>query len=153
MSKNKENLEVNIVGAKNNVVVSVVARSVASSSDTRAHVTDVTDRVSLPTTSCKIDSIHPFESDSFNVSVTIKGNSYRALLDTEAAVTAISSQVWDKYLSHKNCCLDSSSTSCVTTISGSPLSVLGKVWLNFVIKSDVHLFDCVNAKIPTRDII
>ena len=40
-------------------------------------------------------------------------------------------------LSHKNCCLDSSSTSCVTTVSGSPLSVLGKVWLNFVIKSDV----------------
>ena len=137
MSKNKENLEVNIVGAKNNVVVSVVARSVASSSDTRAYVTDVTDRVSLPATSCKIDSIHPFESDSFNVSVTIKGNSYRALLDTGAAVTAISSQVWDKYLSHKNCCLDSSSTSCVTTVSGSPLSVLGKVWLNFVIKSDV----------------
>ena len=66
MSKNKENLEVNIVGAKNNVVVSVVARSVASSSDTSAYVTDVTDRVSLPATSCKIDSIHPFESDSFN---------------------------------------------------------------------------------------
>ena len=57
MSKNKENLEVNIVGAKNNVVVSVVARSVASSSDTRAYVTD---RVSLPATSCKIDSIHAF---------------------------------------------------------------------------------------------
>ena len=46
----------------------------------------------------KIDSIHPFESDNFNVSVTIKGNSYRALLDTGAAVRAISSQVWDKYL-------------------------------------------------------
>ena len=59
-SKNEEHLEVNIVGAKNNVVVSVVARSVASSSDTRAYVTDVTDRVSLPATSCKIDSIHAF---------------------------------------------------------------------------------------------
>ena len=37
-------------------------------------MTDVTDRVSLPAKSSKIDSIHPFESDNFNVSVTIKGN-------------------------------------------------------------------------------
>ena len=86
--------------------------SVASSPE-GIYVTHVTDRVSLPATSNKSDSIHSFESDNFNVSVTIKGNSYRALLDTGAAVTAISSQVWDKYLSHKNCCLDSSSTSCV----------------------------------------
>ena len=104
MSKNKENLEVNIVGAKNNVCSECGGLSVASSPETRAYVTDVTDRVSLPATSSKIDSLHPFASDNFNVSVTIKGNSYRALLDTEAAVTAISSQVWDKYLSHKNCC-------------------------------------------------
>ena len=82
-SKNEGNLEVNIVGAKNSIC----------SPETRAYVTDVTDRVSLPATSSKIDSIHPFESDNFNVRVTIKGNSYRALLDTRAAVTAISSQV------------------------------------------------------------
>ena len=139
-SKNEENLEVNIVGAKNNICGECRGLSVASSPETRAYVTDVTDRASLPATFSKIDSIHPFQRDNFNVSVTIKGNSYRALLDTGAAVTAISSQVWDKYLSHKNFCLDSSSTSCVTTISGSPLSVLGKVWLNFVIKSDVFPF-------------
>ena len=126
-SKNEGNLEVNIVGAKNSIC----------SPETRAYVTDVTDRVSLPATSSKIDSIHPFESDNFKVSLTIKGNSYRALFDTGAAVTAISSQVWDNYLSHKICCLDSSSTSCVTTVNGSPLSVLGKVWLSFVIKLDV----------------
>ena len=126
-SKNEGNLEVNIVGAKNSIC----------SPETRAYVTDVTDRVSLPATSSKIDSIHPFESDNFKVSLTIKGNSYRALFDTGAAVTAISSQVCDNYLSQKICCLDSSSTSCVTTVNGSPLSVLGKVWLSFVIKLDV----------------
>ena len=98
-------------------------------------VNAVTDSVSLPATSSKIDSINPFDSDNFDVSVTIKGKSYRALLDTGAAITAISSKVWDKYLSHINCCLVSSSTSCVTTVSGSPLSVLRKVWPNFVIKS------------------
>ena len=107
----------------------------------------MTDRVSFRAISSKIDSIHPFESDNFNVSVTIKGNSYRALLDTGAAVTAISLQVWEKYLSHKNCFLDSSSTSCVTIVSGSPLSVLGKVWLNFVVKSDVFLLKPMVSKI------
>ena len=111
-SKNEENLEVNIVGAKNNICSECHDLSVASSPETKAYVTDVTDRVSLPATSSKIDSLQPFESDNFNVSVTIKGNSYRAFLDTGAAVTAISSKVWDKYLCHQNCCLDPSSTSC-----------------------------------------
>ena len=152
-SKNKEKLEVNIVGAKNNICGECRGLSIASSPKTGAYVTDVTDRVSLPTTSSKIDSIHPFESDNFNVSVTIKGNSFRALLDTGAAVTAITSQVWDEYLSHKNCCLDSSSTSFVTTVSGSPLSVLGKVWLNFVIKSDVFPFEAYVIKDLTHEVV
>ena len=91
-SKNEENLEVNIVGTKKNVC-ECRGLSVASSPETRAYVNDVTDRDSLPATSSKIDSKHPFESDNFNVSVTTKGNSYRALLDTGAAVTTISSQV------------------------------------------------------------
>ena len=74
-SENEENLEVNIVGAKNSYICSECrGLSVASSPETRAYVTDVTDRVSLPATSSKIDSIHPFESNNFNVSVTIKGN-------------------------------------------------------------------------------
>ena len=89
-SKN-ENLEVNIVGAKNNVGSECRGLSVASSPETRAYVTDLPDRVSLSATSSKIDSIHPFESDNFSVSVTIKGNSYRALLDTGAAAIPPSS--------------------------------------------------------------
>ena len=71
-SKNEENLEVNIVGAKNNYICSECrGLSVTSSPETRAYVTDVTDRVSLPATSSKINSIHSFESENFNVSVTI----------------------------------------------------------------------------------
>ena len=73
-SKNEENFEVNIVGAKNNICSEFHDLSVASSPETRTYVTDVTDGVSLPATSGKIDSIHPFESDNFNVTVTIKGN-------------------------------------------------------------------------------
>ena len=74
-SKNEENLEVNIVGAKHNYICSECrGLCVASSPVTRAYVTDVTDRVSFPATSSKIAAIHPFESDNFNKSVTIKGN-------------------------------------------------------------------------------
>ena len=74
-SKNEEKLEVNIIGAKNNCICNECScLSVASSPETRTYVTDVTDRVSLPATSGKIDSFHPFESDNFNVTVTIKGN-------------------------------------------------------------------------------
>ena len=96
------------------------------------------DSVSLSAISCRLDSIYPFKGDTFDISVTMEDFKFPALIDTGAAVTAIRSQVWDKYLGHKNCCLDSSSTSRVTSVSGSPLSVLGKVWLNFVIKSDVY---------------
>ena len=46
-SKNEENLEVNIVEAKNNVCCECRGLSVASSPETRANVTDVTDRVSF----------------------------------------------------------------------------------------------------------
>ena len=70
----------------------------------------MTESVSLPASSCRLDSIYPFKGDSFDISVTIEDFKFRALIDTGAAVTAISSQVWDKYLGHKNCCLDSSST-------------------------------------------
>ena len=108
--KNENKLKENDVEAK--VVVSKTCHGLSVSSDPEAG-SHMSNNVSLPATSSKIDSIHPFQRDNFNVSVTIEGNSYRALLDTGAAVTAISSQVWDKYLSHKNCCLDSSSTSCV----------------------------------------
>ena len=51
-SKNEKNLEVNIVGAKHNYICSECrGLCVASSPETRASVTDVTDRVSFPATS------------------------------------------------------------------------------------------------------
>ena len=46
-SKNEGNLEVSIVGAKNNICSECRGLSVASSPETRAYVTDVTDRVRL----------------------------------------------------------------------------------------------------------
>ena len=148
--KNENKLKVNDVESK--VVVSKTCRGLSVSSDPEAG-SHVTDSVSLPANSCRLDSIYPFKGDSFDISVTIEDFKFPALIDTGAAVTAISSQVWDKYLSHKNCCLDSSSTSRVTSVSGSPLSVLGKVWLNFVIKSDVFPFEAYVIKDLTHDVV
>ena len=146
--KNENKLKVNDVGAK--FVVSKMCHGLSVSSDPRSHVTD---SVSFPANSCRLDSVYPFKGDSFDISVTIEDFKFPALIDTGAAVTAISSQVWDQYLCHKNCCLDSSSTSRVTSVSGSPLSVLGKVWLNFVIKSDVFPFEAYVIKDLTHDVV
>ena len=146
--KNENKLKVNDVGAK--FVVSKTCHGLSVSSDPGSHVTD---SVSLPANSCRLDSVYPFKGDSFDISVTIEDFKFPALIDTGAAVTAISSKVWDKYLGHKNCCLDSSSTTCVTSVTGSPLSVLGKVWLNFVIKSDVFPFEAHVIKDLTHDVV
>ena len=110
-------MKVNDVESK--VVVSKTCRGLSVSSDPEAG-SHVTDSVSLPANSCRLDSIYPFKGDSFDISVKIEDFKFPALIDTGAAVAAISSQVWDKYLSHKSCCLDSSSTSRVTSVSGSP---------------------------------
>lgn len=58
-------------------------------------MTDVIDSVSLPTRFSKIDYMHPFKSENFNISVTIEGNNFRALLDTGVPVTAVSAKVWN----------------------------------------------------------
>ena len=146
----KRKLKVNDVEAKVVVYKTCHGLSVSSDPETGSHVTD---SVSLPASFYRLDSIYPFKGDSFDMSVTIEDFKFPALIDTGAAVTAISSQVWDQYLCHKNCCLDSSSTSRVTSVSGSPLSVLGKVWLNFVIKSDVFPFEAYVIKDLTHDVV
>ena len=53
----------------------------------QGHVTDVIDSVFLPTKYSEIDYIDPFKSENLN--------NFRALLDTGAAVTAVSAKVLD----------------------------------------------------------
>ena len=83
--KNENKLKVNDVEAK--VVVSKTCHGLSVS----------TDPVFLPANSCRLDSIYPFKGESFDISVTIEDFKFPALIDTGAAVTAISSQVWDQY--------------------------------------------------------
>lgn len=43
--------------------------------------------------------------------------------------------------------------SHVTTVGSSPLIILGEVWLNFVIKSDVFLFEANVIKDLIHDVV
>ena len=65
--KNENKLKVNDVGAK--FVISKTCHGLSVSSDPGSHVTD---SVSLPANSCRLDSIYPFKGDSFDISVTIE---------------------------------------------------------------------------------
>ena len=96
--------------------------------------------MSSPVSSCRLDSIHPFDGDNFNISVLIEFVKFHAIIDTGAAVTAVETKVWNKYLSHTDCCLDSPSTSCLTSVSGSLLVILGKVYLNLLLSLLFFLF-------------
>ena len=65
--KNENKLKVNDVGAK--FVVSKTCHGLSVLSDPRSHVTD---SVSFPANSCRLDSVYPFKGDSFDISVTIE---------------------------------------------------------------------------------
>ena len=148
--KNENELKVNYVEAKGFVSKTCHVLSVSCDHETRSHVTD---SVSLPANSCRLDSIYPLKGDNFDISVTIEDFKFPALIDTGAVVTAVSAKVWDKYLSHTDCCLDSPSSTCLTSVSGSPLVTLGKVWMNFDIDSDVFPLEAYVIKDLTHGVV
>ena len=67
--ENRNKLKVNDIEAK--AVVSKTWHGLSVSSDPEAG-SHVTDSVSLPANSCRLDSIYPFKGDSFDISVTIE---------------------------------------------------------------------------------
>ena len=113
----------------------------------------MTDSVSLHSNSCRLDSIYPFKGDYFDISLTIEDFKFSSLINTGAAVTALGAKVWDKYLSRKDCCLDSLLSTCLTSVCGSPLVSLGKVWMNFVINSHVFPFEAYVTKDLTHHVV
>ena len=93
--KNEESLKIDDVEAKLLSLKSAVnygQLSVSSSPETRAYVTDVIDRVSLPAKPSKTDYIDPFKSENFNIFITIERKNFRALLDTRPGVTVVSAK-------------------------------------------------------------
>lgn len=105
------------------------------------------DSVSLSSKFSKIDYIDPFNSENFNISVTVEGNNFRALLDSSELIKFGMCNLVT------NSCLDSSSMSHATTVGSSPLIILGEVWLNFVIKSDVFIFEANVIKDLIHDVV
>ena len=67
--KNENKLKVNDIEAK--FVVSKTCHGLSVSSDPEAG-SHVTDSVSLPANSYRLDSVYPFKGDSFDISVTIE---------------------------------------------------------------------------------
>ena len=60
------------------------------------------------------------------------------MIDSGAAVTAVSAKVWRECLSHAYPSLDKCSSECVTSVNGCQLTTIGKLLVEFVI--DFHAF-------------
>ena len=68
----------------------------------------------------------PFVAGSSTLPVSIEGHNFYCLIDSGAAVTAVSAKVWRKYLCHAYPRLDGPDSESVTTVNGSCLTILGK---------------------------
>ena len=74
-----------------------------------------------------IDTISfPFLADGSTVPISIEGFEFRCLVDTGAAVTAVSANVWNKFLRHVCPTLDNSELENITSVNGGILNTLGK---------------------------
>lgn len=101
-----------------------------------------------------IDTIcFPFVANSSSISISIEGHTFRCLVDTGAAITAVSAYVWNEYL-HSVCPnLVHPDLENVTSVNGEPLSVLGKAMIKFTIESEVFPFQSHVISGLTYDVI
>ena len=76
------------------------------------------------------------KSSDFTVSVGIANLKFQALLDTGAAVTAVSARIWREYLIDIHPNLNPPARGAVTTVDGGELVPLGTLVLTFEIGAD-----------------
>ena len=101
-----------------------------------------------------IDTISfPFLADGSTVPIGIEGFEFRCLVDTGAAVTAVSANVWNKFLRHVCPTLDNSELENITSVNGGILNTLGKTLIQFVIQSEVFPFEAYVIRNLTYDVI
>ncbi|XP_022785634.1 uncharacterized protein LOC111325979 [Stylophora pistillata] len=93
----------------------------------------------------KVDDISiSFAPGSALLPVSIKGHNFQCLIDSGAAVTAVSANVWRKHLCHAYPELGVPDSESVTTVNGSRLTTVGKTLMEFVIDSRIFTFEvCV----------
>ena len=101
-----------------------------------------------------IDTIcFPFVAGCSTIPNSIEGYEFRCLVDTGAAITAVSANVWNKYLRHVCPSLDDSALENITSVNGGILKTLGKTMMHFVIQSEVFPFEAYVIKNLTYDVI
>ena len=95
----------------------------------------------------------PFVAGSSTLPVSMEGHSFHCLIDSGAAVTAVSAKVWRKYLCHAYPRLDGPDSESVTTVNGSCLTILGKSPMKFVIDSHEFPFEARVIENLSYDVI
>ena len=95
----------------------------------------------------------PFVTGSSTLPVSIEGHNFYCLIDSGAAVTAVSAKVWRKYLCHPYPRLDRPDSESVTTVNGSCLTILGKSPMKFVIDSHEFPFEARVIENLSYDVI
>ena len=101
-----------------------------------------------------IDTVcFPFVAGCSTIPISIEGYEFRCLVDTGAAITAVSADVWNKYLRHVCPSLDDSALQNITSVNGGILKTLGKTMMRFGIQSEIFPFEAYVIKNLTYDVI
>ncbi|PFX20894.1 Retrovirus-related Pol polyprotein from transposon 17.6 [Stylophora pistillata] len=94
-----------------------------------------------------------FAPGSALLPVSIKGHNFQYLIDTGAAVTAVSANVWRKHLGHAYPELGVPDSESVTTVNGSRLTTIEKTLMEFVIDSRIFTFEACVIEDLSFDVI
>ena len=95
----------------------------------------------------------PFHTEGSTISVKIVHLNFRALIDTGAAVTAVSARVWQRCASNISLNLGPPNHDSITTVDRCLLKVIGRVMLPFVIGSKIFPFEAHVIQDMTSDVI
>ena len=94
----------------------------------------------------------PFHTKDSTISVNIAHLNFRALIDTGAAVTAVSARVWQRCSSNISLNLGPPNHDSITTVDGCLLKVIGRVMLPFAIdfkifRSEAHVIQDLTSDV------
>ena len=95
----------------------------------------------------------PFHTKDSTISVNIARLNFRALIDTGAAVTAVSARAWQRCSSNISLNLGPPNHDSITTVDGCLLKVIGRVMLPFAIDSKIFPFEAHVIQDLTSDVI
>ena len=101
-----------------------------------------------------LDEINsPSHTKDSTISVNIAHLNFRALIDTGAAITAVSARVWQRCSSNISLNLGPPNHDSITTVDGCLLKVIGRVMLPFAIDSKIFPFEAHVIQDLTSDVI